>query len=199
MNKRKERNIIRGISLCLILFFLFFFENILNKRNLSSLFVYYINSPFQILYYIPIIIIIYYFLEEIQKLFQINQINYIIDEENKNMIYIKEYNIWMSVFITKISNSINFSEFKQFNHLERFFGGLTGLKELLQAIFLVDAKKERTAFREAKAKKIPVIALTDTNTNPTGIDYLIPANDDAVKSVKLITSVIAEAAIEGKK
>lgn len=84
---------------------------------------------------------------------------------------------------------------REIARLEKFFGGLVNLKELPAAIFVVDCKKEEAAVKEAKMKKIKIIGIVDTNTNPTGIDYIIPANDDAVGSIKLITSKIAEAII----
>jgi small subunit ribosomal protein S2 len=67
------------------------------------------------------------------------------------------------------------------------------------ALFVVDSKKEETAVREAKRLNIPVVALIDTNCDPDMIDYPIPGNDDAIKSIKLITGMIAESVLDGKK
>ena len=82
---------------------------------------------------------------------------------------------------------------KELNKLEDTVGGIKKMKKLPEAIFVVDIKKERTAIREARKMKIPIIALADTNVNPELVDYYIPANDDALKSIKLITNLIAEA------
>jgi small subunit ribosomal protein S2 len=71
------------------------------------------------------------------------------------------------------------------------------MKGLPGAIFVIDPKKEYIAIREAGTLGIPVVAVCDTNCNPSGIDYVIPGNDDAIKSIALFTKSIAEAAIEG--
>ena len=73
------------------------------------------------------------------------------------------------------------------------------MNELPGVIFLVDPKKERIAILEAKKLGIPVIGLVDTNCNPEEVDYAIPGNDDAIRAVKLIADVMANAVIEGKQ
>lgn len=83
--------------------------------------------------------------------------------------------------------------------LERKLGGLVGLEDLPEAIFVVDTKKEKAAVREAKRKGIPVVAVVDSNSDPDLVDYVIPANDDAVGAIKMIVSVIGEAAKEGRE
>ena len=83
---------------------------------------------------------------------------------------------------------------KQIEKLSRFLGGLRTLKNEPAAVFVVDVKKEIAAVKEARMKDIPVIAIVDTNTDPDLIDYPIPANDDAVSSIKLIVTKITEAA-----
>lgn len=83
--------------------------------------------------------------------------------------------------------------------LEKFFGGLTGMPELPAAVFIVDVKKESTAVREAKQLKIPVVGMVDSNSDPDPIDYVIPGNDDAAGSIRLIVETVAAAAGEGKK
>lgn len=88
---------------------------------------------------------------------------------------------------------------REIRRLEKFFGGLTSLKELPKAIFVVDAKKEEAAVKEAKREAITVMAIVDSNTDPDLVDYAIPANDDAVGSIKLIVSVVAEAVMKGKE
>lgn len=81
--------------------------------------------------------------------------------------------------------------------LDRLYAGIAGLDRLPGAIVVVDSKREKTAVREANAVGVPVIALLDSNTDPTGIDYPIPGNDDAYRSVKVILDVLLEAVSEG--
>jgi len=88
---------------------------------------------------------------------------------------------------------------REINKLEISVGGLIDLTKLPDIIFIWDLKKEKTAFTEAKKKNISVVAVCDTNVNPTGVDYIIPANDDATKTIKLILNLVKEAIDEGKK
>lgn len=88
---------------------------------------------------------------------------------------------------------------REINRLEKFFGGLVGLDSPPEVLFLVDIKKETAAVREARKKEIPLIAIVDSNSDPSLVDYVIPANDDAVGSIKLIVEVIAKAAKEGRE
>lgn len=83
--------------------------------------------------------------------------------------------------------------------LEKVLTGIKDMEELPAAIFIVDPKKEKIAVAEAIKLSIPIVAIVDTNCNPEEIDYVIPGNDDAIRAVKLISSVIADAVIEGKK
>lgn len=83
--------------------------------------------------------------------------------------------------------------------LDRVFGGIKNMDGVPAAIFVVDVPREMIAINEARKLGIPVIAMADTNANPDVVDYIIPANDDAVKAVKLITGRIAAAAAEGAK
>jgi len=82
--------------------------------------------------------------------------------------------------------------------LNRLMGGFKEMTSLPDALFIVDPTKERIALAEAKRVGVPVVAMVDTNCNPDDIDCPIPANDDAVKTIKLICSKIADAVIEGK-
>lgn len=82
--------------------------------------------------------------------------------------------------------------------LEIGVGGIQNMSKLPDAVFILDLKKEKTARQEAEQKKVPIVAICDTNINPDGIAYPIPGNDDAVKSVELIINLIAEAVKEGK-
>ena len=88
---------------------------------------------------------------------------------------------------------------KEMEKLEKNLGGIKDMEELPGVIFLVDPKKERIAILEAKKLGIPVVGLVDTNCNPEEFDYAIPGNDDAIRAVKLIADVMANAVIEGKQ
>ena len=88
---------------------------------------------------------------------------------------------------------------KEMEKLEKNLGGIKEMEQLPGVIFLVDPKKERIAILEAKKLGIPVVGLVDTNGNPEELDYPIPGNDDAMRAVKLIADVIANAVIEGKQ
>jgi small subunit ribosomal protein S2 len=83
--------------------------------------------------------------------------------------------------------------------LRKLYGGVKDMVTLPWAIFVTDTHKERSAILEARKIKIPVIAICDTNSNPEEVDFPIPANDDAIRSLRLITSTIANAVIEGRE
>jgi small subunit ribosomal protein S2 len=82
--------------------------------------------------------------------------------------------------------------------LERNLGGVKDLSRLPSALFIIDTKKEHIAVHEANRLGIPVVAVVDTNCDPEGIDYVIPGNDDAIRSIRLFTGKVAESCIEGK-
>ncbi len=82
---------------------------------------------------------------------------------------------------------------RQIEKLELFVGGIQDMKKYPGAVVVVDAKREKTAVKEANAVNVPVVAMIDTNTDPDNIDFVIPANDDAIKSIELIVSRLAEA------
>ena len=88
---------------------------------------------------------------------------------------------------------------KEMEKLEKNLGGIKGMDKLPGVIFLVDPKKERIAILEAKKLNIPVVGIVDTNCNPEDLDYPIPGNDDAIRAVKLIADVMANAIIEGRQ
>ena len=88
---------------------------------------------------------------------------------------------------------------KEMIDLEKNYGGIKTMDTLPAAIFIVDPKKERNAVLEAKKLGIPVVAIVDTNCDPDDADYVIPGNDDAIRAIKLISSVLADAVIEGKQ
>ena len=83
--------------------------------------------------------------------------------------------------------------------LERVLSGIKYMEKLPQALFVVDPKREKIAVAEARKLNIPIVAIVDTNCNPEEIDYVIPGNDDAIRAIKLLTSVISDAVLEGKK
>ena len=88
---------------------------------------------------------------------------------------------------------------KEIFDLEKSYGGIKTMENLPDAIFIVDPRKERNAVLEAKKLGIPVIAIVDTNCDPDDADYIIPGNDDAIRAIKLISSALADAVIEGKQ
>ncbi len=88
---------------------------------------------------------------------------------------------------------------REIARLEKLVGGLTVLKKAPEALFIVDSHREVSAVKEARQNQVKIFAITDTNSNPTLIDYPIPANDDAVRSLRLIVSTFAKAVAEGMK
>lgn len=88
---------------------------------------------------------------------------------------------------------------KEMMILERNLGGIKTMDGLPDAIFIVDPRKEHNAVLEAKKLGIPVVAIVDTNCDPDDADYVIPGNDDAIRAIRLISSVLADAVIEGKQ
>jgi small subunit ribosomal protein S2 len=88
---------------------------------------------------------------------------------------------------------------KEQERLEKFLGGIKDMKGLPDALFIIDPRKERIAVAEAHKLNIPIVGIVDTNCDPDEIDYVIPANDDAIRAVKLITAKIADAILEAKQ
>jgi small subunit ribosomal protein S2 len=86
---------------------------------------------------------------------------------------------------------------KELIKLEKNLGGIKNMDELPGAVFIVDPKKEYIAVQETRKLGIPLVAIADTNCDPDDIDYIIPGNDDAIRAIRLITSKIADACIEG--
>lgn len=87
----------------------------------------------------------------------------------------------------------------EMSNLEKNYGGIKNMVGLPSAVFIVDPRKERNAVLEAKKLGIPVVAIVDTNCDPDDADYIIPGNDDAIRAIRLLTSVIADAVLEGKQ
>jgi len=120
--------------------------------------------------------------EEIKK-----RIDRLMDlEKKKEAGELKKYTKKENVLITR-----------EIEKLKRFFGGLVKLKGKPDALFIVDVRKEIAAVKEAKRKEVAVIGMVDSNADPDMIDYVIPVNDDAVRSIKLIVSKLAEAVNDG--
>lgn len=86
---------------------------------------------------------------------------------------------------------------REIDKLNAIFGGIKTMEKIPTAMFVVDPKNEETAVREAQRLKIPVVAIVDSNCNPDGIDFLIPANDDAIRSIQIITQAIADSVLAG--
>ncbi|WML52023.1 30S ribosomal protein S2 [Neobacillus sp. PS3-12] len=88
---------------------------------------------------------------------------------------------------------------KEQERLEKFLGGIKDMKKLPDALFIVDPRKERIAVAEAHKLNIPIVGIVDTNCDPDEIDVVIPANDDAIRAVKLLTGKMADAILEAKQ
>ncbi|MEI3610898.1 30S ribosomal protein S2 [Pseudogracilibacillus sp. SO30301A] len=88
---------------------------------------------------------------------------------------------------------------KEKERLLKFLGGIKDMKKLPDALFVIDPRKESIAIAEARKLNIPIIGIVDTNCDPDEIDYVIPANDDAIRAVKLLTSKMADAVVEGRQ
>jgi small subunit ribosomal protein S2 len=86
---------------------------------------------------------------------------------------------------------------KERARLEKYIGGLKGMGQLPQAVFVIDPAQEGIAVSEARKLRIPIVAITDTNCDPDLVDYVIPGNDDAIRSVRLVTGAVADACVYG--
>ena len=88
---------------------------------------------------------------------------------------------------------------KEIEKLNKFFGGIKSMRELPHALFIIDTQKERIALAEAKTLGVKTVALVDTNCDPRGVDFPFPGNDDAVRSIKLFATRVADVALEGQE
>jgi len=88
---------------------------------------------------------------------------------------------------------------RQIDKLNRKLGGLKGMQRLPSLVFIADVRREAIAVKEANKLDIPIVAMVDTNCDPDPIDYVIPANDDAIRAIKLVTSKVADAVLEGQQ
>lgn len=102
-------------------------------------------------------------------------------------------------FFKELTKKENLLIDREIAKLERIFGGVAELKDIPAAIFVLDGRKDDGALKEARRRGVKTIAIVDTNTDPSNVDFVIPANDDATKSIQLIVDVIVEAIEEGKK
>ncbi|MFH0829007.1 MAG: 30S ribosomal protein S2 [Candidatus Kerfeldbacteria bacterium] len=118
-----------------------------------------------------------------------------ISKMTKRLTYLKEERA--SGHLEKYTKKEQLTFNDEIKRLEKLVGGIERMSKIPEAIFVVDAKQEKTAVKEALKVKVPIVALVDTNVNPEGIAYPIPANDDATKSISLLTEAIAEAVEEG--
>jgi small subunit ribosomal protein S2 len=122
------------------------------------------------------------------------------DEVSKNYKKLKDLDVFLTSYKTSDYTKRELLEFRrEKRHLEDLYGGITDMLGSPDAVFVIDTHLETTAISEARKLDITTIGIVDTNADPMIIDYPIPANDDAVGSVKLITSYLMDAWIEGKK
>ena len=116
----------------------------------------------------------------------------------KRVIYLKELNsLESSGEINSYPKPERLRIRREIEKLTKSIGGIVELNKIPDAIFIVDLLNETTALSEAKKLNIPVIALADSNVDPDGVDYIIPANDDAIKSIELIASAISDSCLKG--
>ena len=118
-----------------------------------------------------------------QRVERLNQLNKMAEDGTFNLLPKKE--------VVKLKLEIE--------KLEKYLGGVKEMKRLPAALFVVDLKKEKNALMEAKKLGIPVVAIVDTNCDPDEVEYPIPGNDDAIRAIKLIASIMANAMIEGRQ
>lgn len=101
--------------------------------------------------------------------------------------------------LTKYTKKEQLEFEREIERLDKLVGGLGALEKLPAAVVVIDVKNEKTAVRESKLMHVPIVALCDSNVNPTGIEYAIPANDDATKSIAFVLSVLTDAVAEGRE
>lgn len=107
----------------------------------------------------------------------------------------KKAGIWEE----KYSKKEQLDRQRDFEKLNLAVGGIRNITKLPQVVFLVGTREAKNAIREARKVKVPIVALVDTNTNPSLVDYPIPANDDALRSIEMIVGLVADAVAEGQK
>jgi small subunit ribosomal protein S2 len=119
-----------------------------------------------------------------QSIDRLNYLNEVLNDEETINLYTKKERLKLAKERTKLDNNL---------------GGIREMSKLPGAIFIVDPKNEAIAVREARRLDIPTVGIVDTNCDPEEIDYVIPGNDDAIRSIRLITARIADACIEGRE
>lgn len=122
------------------------------------------------------------------------------DEVGKNYKKLKDLDLFLKSYKTSDYTKRELLEFaREKKHLENLYGGISTMEAAPDALLIIDTHLETTAIAEAKRLEIPIVGVVDTNADPMVIDYPIPANDDAVGSIKLIASYLMDAWIEGSK
>jgi len=106
--------------------------------------------------------------------------------------HMREAGLWESLLKKEV-----LQRQKKIDKLDKLLGGIKSMEARPGAIYIIDCKKEKIAISEAKKLGIPIVAIVDTNCDPDDIDYIIPGNDDAIRTIRLVTSRLADAAIEG--
>lgn len=119
-----------------------------------------------------------------QSIDRLNHLNEILNDEEMSNLYTKKERLRLGKERLKLDNNL---------------GGIRSMTRLPGALFIVDPKNEAIAVREAKRLGIPTVAIVDTNCDPDEIDYIIPGNDDAIRAIRLVTSKMAEACLEGRE
>jgi small subunit ribosomal protein S2 len=118
----------------------------------------------------------------------------------KNIARLKEIERWQTDgTLEKHTKKERIIIDREYRKLVRGLGGIREMAALPAMVFIVDTKKEQTSLNEARKLKIPIVAIVDTNADPEEVDYPIPGNDDAIRSIKLLTRIIAEAVIAGRE
>lgn len=118
-----------------------------------------------------------------QSIDRLNRLNDILNDEETLNLYVKKERLSLAKERVKLDNNL---------------GGIRSMTKLPGAVFIIDPKNEAIAVREARRLGIPIVAVVDTNCDPDEIDYVIPGNDDAIRAIRLVTSKIADACIEGR-
>lgn len=116
----------------------------------------------------------------------------------KSVHRLKELEKWEKEIFAKLPHEEVAKLTKEKAKLQKLLGGVKEMTKLPGALFVIDAKKERTAILEARRMSIPIVGVVDTNSDPDDVDYIIPANDDAIRSIRLLTRLAADAILEAR-
>ena len=107
--------------------------------------------------------------------------------------------LWIYLAVVNCLLFILMKHLGEIEKLEKYLGGVKEMKKLPSAMFVVDPRKEHNAIAEARKLHIPIVAIVDTNCDPDEVDYVIPANDDAIRAIRLISATMANAVQEGRQ